>query len=572
MHPHAAGIIHTYQGYDPLNLPGPNAEPPDVVSGAFEHLLTYGSTRRLTPEELARAVRIDPREIKGLGPSLDALIAMLEERKRKLLARYETDSVQAKASAEFLERAASSTPPPALRKRFDRAVREQQLRDLEQLWYSLGDEQSPFAGPLMQLVQSLGDKYQVDQLASKYAFTGREGLTIPEALAVKEELERIDQLLEQLRKAAETAQIAVIDLDALSEFAEPGDLDGLRSLQQQVEEYLRAAAERQGVEQTADGYRLTPQAWRLFQSKLLTTIFADLEASRSGRHQGPIEGDGAVELQRTKPFEFGDSVANMDVVQSMLNAMARRAGEDAASGRRRSELSFASRDIEIHRTRNSPKCATAVILDMSGSMRYGGQYIHCKRMALALDGLIRREYPGDFLQFIEMYSLAKPRPIAEIPSLMPKAVTIHNPVVRLRADMSDPAIGEFDVPLHFTNIQRSLQIARQFLGAQDTPNRQVVLITDGLPTAHFENEMLYLLYPPHPRTEEATMREAMRCRQEGITINIILIPSWSQSSEDVQFAQRMAESTSGRVFFSGGRDLDRFVIWDYVTRRRTVVG
>jgi len=572
MHPHAAGIIHTYQGYDPLNLPGPNAEPPDVVSGAFEHLLTYGSTRQLTPEELARAVRIDPREIKGLGPSLEALIAMLEERKRKILARYESDSVRATASSEFADRAAAATPPPSIRKRFDRAVRDQQLRDLEQLWYSLGDEQSPFAGPLMRLVQALADKYQVEQLAAKHTFTGREALSVSEAIAVKEELERIDQLLEQLRQAAENAQVAIIDLEALSEFAEPGDLEGLRSLQQQVEAYLQAAAERQGIEQTADGYRLTPQAWRLFQSKLLTTIFAELDASRSGRHQGPIEGDGAVELQRTKPFEFGDSVANMDVVQSMMNAMARRAGEASSARGARGEFSFASRDIEIHRTRNSPKCATSVILDMSGSMRHGGQYIHCKRMALALDGLIRREYPGDFLQFIEMYSLAKPRAIAEIPALMPKAVTIHNPVVRLRADMSDPAIGEYDVPLHFTNIQRSLQIARQFLGAQDTPNRQVVLITDGLPTAHFENEVLYLLYPPHPRTEEATMREAMRCRQEGITINIILLPSWSQSSEDVQFAQRMAESTGGRVFFSGGRDLDRFVIWDYVSRRRTVVG
>ena len=80
-------------------------------------------------------------------------------------------------------------------------------------------------------------------------------------------------------------------------------------------------------------------------------------------------------------------------------------------------------DIEIHRTRNSPKCATVVLGDMSGSMRYDGQYIHVKRMALALDGLIRREYPGDYLQFIEMYTFAKPRPVGEIATLMPKPVT-----------------------------------------------------------------------------------------------------------------------------------------------------
>ena len=105
----------------------------------------------------------------------------------------------------------------------------------------------------------------------------------------------------------------------------------------------------------------------------------------------------------------------------------------------------------------------------------------------------------------------------------------------------------------------------------DTPNRQIILITDGLPTAHFEEEMLYLLYPPDPRTEEATMREGMLCQREDIVINIFLIPSWSQSREDIQFAHRLAESTTGRVFFTAGRDLDRYVVWDYVSRRRDII-
>ena len=82
----------------------------------------------------------------------------------------------------------------------------------------------------------------------------------------------------------------------------------------------------------------------------------------------------------------------------------------------------------------------------------------------------------------------------------------------------------------------------------------------------------YLLYPPDPRTEKATMREAMLCQREGITINIILLPSWSQTEEDVSFAQRMAQTTGGRVMFAGGEDLDRFVVWDYVNRRRSILG
>jgi uncharacterized protein with von Willebrand factor type A (vWA) domain len=229
-------------------------------------------------------------------------------------------------------------------------------------------------------------------------------------------------------------------------------------------------------------------------------------------------------------------------------------------------------DIVVHRTRQQPKCATAVIMDMSGSMRHGGQYVQAKRMALALDGLIRSEYPGDFLQFIEMYTLARLRAPGEVASIMPKPVTIHEPVVRLRADMSDPEITEMDLPLHFTNIQRALQLARQWLGGRPTPNRQVMLITDGLPTAHFEDSSLFMLYPPDPRTERETMREAMRCKEAGITINVFLLPSWSQTEDDVQFAHRMAEGTGGRVFFVAGQELDRFVVWDYVRRRRTIIG
>src|ERR1700732_2815474 len=91
------GIIHTYQKFDPVNFPSPTAPPPDLVSPAFEHLLFYGSTRRLTEEELARAIRIDPSQIRGLGPSLEALMAILQQRKRKILETYETNQAQNEA-------------------------------------------------------------------------------------------------------------------------------------------------------------------------------------------------------------------------------------------------------------------------------------------------------------------------------------------------------------------------------------------------------------------------------------------------------------------------------------------
>ena len=557
------GIIHTYQKYDPVNFPSPTAPPPDVVSPAFEHLLFYGNMRRLTEEELARAIRIDPRAIKGLGPSLDALMEMLLERKRKILSTYETDHVTEEAAQHYQEQARQMQPPSKLARPFAEAVRDEQLRDLEQLWYRTGDERSKFARQLLQLVERLGERYQIDELAAKYEFTGRTVMTVPQALEIKQELEMIDRLLKQLEEAKQTAQIGIVDLEELAEFAEPGDLQQLEALQQQIQDYLREMAERQGLEATKQGYQLTPKAYRLFQSRLLSQIFSALQASRSGRQQGRIVGEGAIEMQQTKGYEFGDSVTHMDIPASMINAMVRNGPS--------LPIRLKPEDIQIHRTRNNPKCATAVILDMSGSMGRSGLYVDTKRMGLALDGLIHTEYPGDFLQFIEMYTFAKPRHVSEIPTLMYKPVTLSDWEVTLAFDMSNPEISEMMIPWHFTNIQHSLHLARKFLSAQDTPNRQIILITDGLPTAHFEGEKIVLLYPPNPRTERATLREGKLCAREGITINIFLLSNYNQSSEDVQFAYRLAESTKGRVFFVAGRELDRYVVWDYIARRRQII-
>jgi uncharacterized protein with von Willebrand factor type A (vWA) domain len=558
------GVIHTYQKYDPKRFPSPTQSPADAVSPAFEHMLMFGSMRRLSEEELARAVRIDPSQIAGLGPGIDALMAMLLERKRKILAKYETDSVLEAARRAYRDLGNQIQPPKKKRPRFELAFEHEQIYELERLWYSVGDDRSPFARGLVQLMEALGDKYQVDELASKYEFTGRTPLTVPHALAVKEELEKIDELLKQLEEARETARIAVIDMESLAEFTEPEDMEKLQQLQRMVEDYIRDLAESQGLENRDGFFSLTPQAYRLFQGRVLEKIFSNLQASRTGRHQGPVLGEGAVELQQTKPYEFGDSITHMDIPQSFINAMLRQGGT--------APLRLHPRDIEVHRTRNTPKCASVVIMDMSGSMRYDGQYINVKRMALALDGLIRSDYPGDRVHFVEMYTFARMRHSSEIIDLLPKPVTVHDPIVRYRIDMSREEISEYQIPPHFTNIQHSLQMARQFLVNQDTPNRQVILITDGLPTSHFDGPWLYLLYPPDELTEQATLREGLLCQREGITINIFLVPSWSQSEEDIRFAYRLAESTQGRVFFTAGNDLDRYVVWDYVQRRREIIG
>lgn len=558
------GIVHTYQKFDPAKFPSPSEDAPDLVSPVFDHMLQFGSMREFSEEEIANAIKLDPGQFAGLGPSLDQLIKMLEERRQKILETYETDSVQKKVEKKFRKDAATTRPSGKQQKAFNRAIRDEQIYQLEHLWYQAERSDSKFASGILRVMESLGEKYQIDYLASNWDFTGKKSLSIPEAIGILDELKRIEELLKQLEDSKENAQLAIIDLDELSEFADSEAIENMKQFQEQVQQYLKDAMESQGITGKDGQVHLSPKAYKLFQGKLLDRIFSDLKASKSGRHQNSVDGEGAVETQRTRPYEFGDSVAQMDIPQTMINAMLRQPGKRP--------LRLHQDDIEIHKTRNNPKCATVVLMDMSGSMRYDGQYVNVKKMALALNGLITGEYPGDFLRFIEVATFAKVVPAGDLISLMPKIPTITDPVVRLRADMSNEAVSEMHIPPHFTNIQHGMTLARQFLSLQDTPNRQVVLITDGLPTAHFEGSDLFMLYPPDPETEQATMREGMLCNREDITINIFLLPSWSQSHEDIQFAHRLAESTGGRVFFTAGKDLDRYVVWDYVNHRREIIG
>ena len=558
------GVVHTYQKYDPKHFPSPTQPPPDFVSPMMEHMLQYGSVRQLTEEELARAVRLDPEQFSQLGPSIDKIQAILEDKRQRILETYETDTVQDLATRVFMQHANQLKPPQSLKERYRNAVKQSQLYDLERLWYASGDDSGTFARGLVGVMQHLANKYQIDELAAQYYFTGDQPLTIEEALEIKEMLDKIEELLEQLQDARQNAQIAILDIDELKEFVPEQDTHSLEEMQRTIENYVREMAEQQGIEFDGQQFQLTPQAFRVFQNQLLGKLFGQLKESRTGRHEDNVMGEGAVELQQTKPYEFGDSVTQMDIPQTMINAMVRQGTE--------MPLRLRPEDIEVHRTRNTPRCATAVVMDMSGSMRHDGQYMNVKRMALALDGLIRSEYPGDFLSFIEMYTFAKFHRGGEIAGLMPKPVTIYDPVVRLRVDMADQNVSEHMVHQHFTNMQHSLRLARQSLAGKSTPNKQIFVITDGLPTAHFEDSQLYMLYPPHKATEQATLREAKLCQNEGITINMFLVPSWSQSEADIRFADEIAESTKGRVVFTSGGNLDRYVIWDYLDRKREILG
>ena len=139
------GIVHTYQRYDPINFPSPSAPPPDLVSPLMNHMLEFGDMDEFTEEQLANAIRIDASQIAGLGPSINAIRQMLLERKRKILETYETKAAEKSAASAFRDAARKARPPGKLRKEFERAAKQEQIADLEELYFRVGDDTDDFA-------------------------------------------------------------------------------------------------------------------------------------------------------------------------------------------------------------------------------------------------------------------------------------------------------------------------------------------------------------------------------------------------------------------------------------------
>ena len=269
------------------------------MSPAFEHLLYYGNMR-LTDEELARAVRLDPSQIRGLGPSLDALRQCCSTSgNARFLTPTKPNTSSNEAAPQIPGGGADQAAQQAGQSLSSEAVREEQLHDLERLWYRAGDETAAFARQLLQLVEGWARSIRSTNWPAKYEFTGRTAMTIPKALEIKEELETIDKLLKQLEEAAKTAQIGIIDMEELAQFAEPGDIEQLGNCRSRSRiTFARWPSSRDSKKR---GTRLSDDAQGLSPVPV-EAADADFRSSAGvapGRHQGPIVGEGATEMQQT---------------------------------------------------------------------------------------------------------------------------------------------------------------------------------------------------------------------------------------------------------------------------------
>ena len=381
-------------------------------------------------------------------------------------------------------------------------------------------------------------------LGDRVRFTGDESLSLDGALAQIGRLQSMERLEDALMDIEGPGDLASVDRDQVRDLMGDDavrDLDALDDLARRLEEagYL-----------TRDGERLelTPRGTRKIGQQVLDDLFARLQRDAFGGHRLDRHGRGGEREETTKPYEFGDPF-HLDLKGTLSNALLRDENAPAVLASRRAGDDRAIRltpdDFEVYRSEQLTRTATVLLVDMSRSMLLRGCFLAAKKVAVALDTLIRTQYPRDHLTVIGFAYYAReirPGALAEL--------TWHG--------------YEYG-----TNLQHGLLLARRILARQAAANKEIVVITDGEPTAHFENGQVEFSYPPTRRTIQETLREVQRCAREGITINTFML---ERSRALAEFVAHMTKLNRGRAFYATPERLGEYVLVDFVGRRTRNVG
>jgi uncharacterized protein with von Willebrand factor type A (vWA) domain len=305
-------------------------------------------------------------------------------------------------------------------------------------------------------------------------------------------------------------------------------------------------------------FAVTPRGLRRVEDKALDELFLITRKDAMGKHDTDFKGTGQVRHEDSKPYEYGDPVANLNLHETLKNALIRQGA--------RTPLQVTEDDFVVYETEYQTSCATVVLLDMSGSMARYGKFYHAKKVALALQGLIRGRYPEDTFKVIGFYTYASPLTERALLRAAPKPVSIFDSRVFLRVPLDNPPGF---VPEHFTNIQAGLRFARHFLHRQPAANKQIICITDGEPTAHLEGRDLLLVYPPGERTARATLQEVHACTGEGIRLSTFALIEDYFYLGLMNFVDQMARHSRGLAVYCSAGELGSYVLDSFVSGRRS---
>ena len=395
------------------------------------------------------------------------------------------------------------------------------------------------------LFEDLDLRWQVDRLAEnlrkavpgagwgrRYRFSGSDPMGLADAAAAARRLGEMDQLEQFLRSATTPGALAEVDLDQVAKYL--GD-DGARSLDR-LARLARELEEAGLIEQREGRYELTALGIRRIGQRALSDLFSKLAKDRLGGHRNTYVGTGHEPEGQTKPYEFGDPFT-LDIQRTVHNAVVR-----TGAG---TPVHLEPEDFEISRTEHLTRASTVLMVDLSLSMPMRDNFLAAKKVAMALHTLISTRFPRDFLGLVGFSEVAREIKPQELPEV------------------------SWDF-VYGTNMQHGLMLARKML-AHRPGTKQIIMITDGEPTAHLvpdggDSYEVSFSYPPTAETVRVTLSEVVRCTRAGITINTFML----DANRSLQgFVEQMTKLNRGRAFFTTPETLGDYVLVDFLEHRRT---
>ena len=492
----------------------------EQVMGSYFRQMTDG-IQNMTPEDIAR--------FKDMLADLNGLIEMRER----------GDDTQPTFD-DFMSRHGDMFPdrPATLDELLEQMARR--MAAMSALMASLSPEQrAELAALAEQVMADMDLAFEVDRLSANLqsAFPGMawgegqghgdgQGMPMSAAVDAMERLHDYEELDRAMQGEYAGATLDDVDEDAVRRTLGDTAAQDLRRLKQ-IERMLEDA----GLVQRRRGrLEVTPRGARKLGERALTQIFEELQRDREGTHDARDAGGMAEPTGATRPWSFGDH-GQLAVQRTVFNAVTRSAPGEP--------VRLVPDDFEMVEAEQRTETATALLLDLSFSMPLRGHFIHAKKMALALHALIEGRYPHDTLYLVGFSDYAR--------RLQPE-------------DLTAPGFER----VYGTNMQHAFMLANRLLAQHPRATRQVIMVTDGEPTAHLEGEQAFFSWPPVPETIERTLAEAMRLAKAGVRLNIFML---EKSEGLARFMERLARITKGRVFLMDDDRVGEFVLRDYVARR-----
>ena len=390
---------------------------------------------------------------------------------------------------------------------------------------------------LQQLSDMMSQMQQLEQLMNQFSFQGSERMGMGDAGQILSQMRGLERFLRWGQRGM--GDPSDLNLEELREILGEEAYEHLKYLKS-VEQTL----EDEGyIVRTNHGLRLTPKGMRKIGDKALREIFQMLNKGRWGNHATSLRGSQGDLMEETKEYEYGDPL-NVNIGETLLNALEKRKPGEP--------LRIAPEDFSVHRVEYSTVSETALLIDVSYSMLMNDALHAGKKVALALHRLIQTKYPQDTLHLVAFRSNAKLIHAEDLPS-----------IVSLTYFME-----------HGTDIKEALRYARQLLGSNRSANRQIILITDGEPTAATLDRggRLHSGWGSallHSRIVHETLKEVKRCTQSGIKINTFMLGAdfYRQG-----FIDQLSRLNTGRVFYTTPDQMGNYIVVDYLNNKRKRLG